>query len=108
MHNMIHYSPESLQDLDDIWEYIVMELGNPDAAMNVVNNIMDMIDKLKEFSEMGARLSLTVGIENDYRFLVCGNYLLFYRINSQDVYIDRVLYNKRDYTSILFDAHSPL
>ena len=108
MHNMIHYSPESLQDLDDIWEYIVMELGNPDAAMNVVNNIMDMIDKLKEFSEMGARLSLTVGIENDYRFLVSGNYLLFYRINSQDVYIDRVLYNKRDYTSILFDAHSPL
>lgn len=106
MENKINYSPESLQDLDDIWDYIAMELGNPDAAMNVVDNIMDTIDKLQDFSEIGTRLSSIAGIENDYRFLVCSNYLAFYRTNSQNVYIDRILYNKRDYLCILFDTPS--
>ena len=28
--------------------------------------------------------------------------MVFYRVNGQDVYIDRVLYGRRDYLRILF------
>ena len=41
-------------------------------------------------------------MESDYRFLVSGNYLVFYRAYGKDVYIDRVLYGRRDYMLILF------
>jgi len=38
----------------------------------------------------------------DYRFLVCGNYLAFYRYKDATVYVDRILYGRRDYLKILF------
>ena len=102
MKDNIHYSPEAQNDLDEIWEYITFELCNPQAAENSVNKIMDTVDELENFSEIGAPLSAVTDIESDYRFLTSGNYMVFYRVNGQDVYIDRVLYGRRDYLRILF------
>lgn len=102
MKNSIHYSPEAQNDLDEIWEYISFELCNPQAAENTIIKIMDTVDKLENFSEIGVLLSSVTDIESDYRFLTSGNYMVFYRINGQDMYIDRVLYGRRDYLRILF------
>ena len=102
MKNKIHYSPESRRDLDDIWDYIVSELQNRSAAERVINRIIDAVDPLKNFAEMGTPLSSIADIGNDYRFLVSGNYMVFYRVQGNDVYIDRVLYGRSDYMSVLF------
>lgn len=102
MKNNIYYSPEAQNDLDEIWEYISVELCNPQAAENTVNKIMDTVDELKDFSEIGALLSPVTEVESDYRFLISGNYMIFYRVIDKDVYIDRVLYGRRDYLRILF------
>jgi len=102
MKNNIYYSPEAQNDLDEIWEYIIFELCNPQAAENTVNKIMDTVDELENFSEIDALLSSVTDIESDYRFVTIGNYMVFYRVNGQDVYIDRVLYGRRDYLRILF------
>ncbi len=101
MKNNIHYSPEAQNDLDEIWEYIAFELCNPQAAENTVNKIMDTVDELENFSEIGTLLSSVTDIESDYRFLTSANYMVFYRVNGLDVYIDRVLYGRRDYLRIL-------
>mgnify|MGYP000125142792 FL=1 len=102
MKNKIHYSPESRRDLDDIWDYIVSELQNRSAAERVIDRIMDAVDPLKNFAEMGTPLSSIVDVGTDYRFLVSGNYMVFYRVQGNDVYIDRVLYGRSDYMSVLF------
>ena len=102
MKNKIHYSPESRRDLDDIWDYIVSELQNRSAAERVIDRIMDAVDPLKNFAEMGTPLSSIADIGTDYRFLVSGNYMVFYRVQGNDIYIDRVLYGRRDYLRILF------
>ena len=102
MKNSIHYSPEAQNDLDEIWEYISFELCSPQAAENTVNKIMDAVDELEDFSEIGVPLSSVTDIESDHRFLTSGNYMVFYHVNVQDVYIDRVLYSRRDYLRILF------
>ena len=102
MKNKIHYTPESRRDLDDIWDYIVSELQNRSAAERVINRIIDAVDPLKNFAEMGAPLSSIADIGTDYRFLVSGNYMVFYRVQGNDVYIDRVLYGRSDYMSVLF------
>ena len=102
MKNKIHYSPESRRDLDDIWDYIVSELQNRSAVELVINRIIDAVDPLKNFAEMGTPLSSIADIGTDYRFLVSGNYMVFYRVQGNDVYIDRVLYGRSDYMSVLF------
>jgi addiction module RelE/StbE family toxin len=100
----IIYSPEALRDLEKIGDYIAEQLKNPIAALNTVNGIQYRIDKLADFPLMGSLLSalyddVDVG---DYRFLVCLNYLAFYRAEGDNVHIDRVIYGRRDYITILF------
>ena len=102
MKNNIHYSIEARRDLDDIWDYIVAELGNPSAAERLVNSILDAVDKLADFADMGSPLSAVAEDDSDYRYLVTGNYLTFYRVSGCDVYVDRILYGRRDYLRILF------
>ena len=102
MKNKIHYSPESRRDLDDIWDYIVSELQNRSAAECVIDRIMDAVDPLKNFAKMGTPLSSVADVGTGYRYLVSGNYIVFYRVQGNDVYIDRVLYDRSDYMSVLF------
>lgn len=102
----IRYSTKALEDLDEIWNYILMELGNPDAAAKTVGNIQDSIDRLEEFPKIGTLLSSIADVVSDYRFLVTGNYMTFYRVFGSDVYIDRILYGRRSYLRILFGEES--
>ena len=97
----VSYSPEALNDLNQILSYISEELKNHVAAQNTVDNILDSIEKLSEFPEIGTSLNAIVDIESDYRFLVCGNYLAFYRLVESEVKIDRILFSSRDYIRIL-------
>ena len=101
MKSKIHYSPESRRDLDDIWDYIVSDFQNCSAAERVIDRIMDAVDHLKNFAEVGTPLSSVTDVETDYRFLVSGNYMVFYRVQGSDIYIDRVLYGRRDYMKVL-------
>ncbi len=107
MKNNIHYSMQAVRDLDEIREYISTELSNESAADSIVNMILDRIEILSDFSGIGVRLSPVVELKNDYRFLVCGNYLAFYRVEQTDVYVDRILYGKMNYMKILFDGNAP-
>lgn len=99
----IHYTKESRRDLDEIWDYISSELQNTSSAERTVNRIMDDVDRLADFAEIGAPLSSIADVDSDYRFLVTGSYLTFYRVYGSDIYVDRVLYGRRDYLRILFD-----
>ena len=102
MKNKIHYSVEARRDLDDIWDYIVSDLCNPAAAERMVSRIMDDVDQLADFSGIGSPLAAIADTDTDYRYLVTGNYITFYRVQGSDVYVDRILYGRRDYLRILF------
>ena len=93
---------ESRRDLNEIWDYIASELQNTSAAERVVTGILDAVQQLESFAELGAPLSSIADVEGGFRFLVTGNYLTFYRIENGEVYIDRILYGRRDYLRILF------
>lgn len=99
----INYSVEARRDLDDIWDHITFDLCNATAAQNVVNRIMDAIDQLEDFPGLGAPLSSIANTDSDYRYIVTENYMTFYRVFNNDVYVDRVLYGRRDYLRILLE-----
>lgn len=98
----IKFSPEAINDLQQIKEYIIEELCNEQAAVNTVSKITKRIRMLADFPESGVPLSSVIDIETDYRFLVCGNYTAFYRVENSMVYIVRILYGRRNYVQILF------
>lgn len=97
-----NYSPSALRDLDSIDDYISFELSNVHAAEMLISDIIEAIDRLEEFPLSGTSLYSIVDLETDYYFLVVKNYLVFYRFLNNVVYIDRVLYSKRDYLKVLF------
>ena len=99
----LQHAPAALRDLDEISAYITEELSNPDAASQIVNRILDATERLERFPESGTLLSSISGVPSDYRFIPVQQYLIFYRIQTESVYIDRVLYGRRDYMRILFD-----
>lgn len=100
--NKVVYSPEAMNDLDEIWEYIYSETLDKQISNRMINKILDAVDTLKDFSDVGAKLSGITDIKCDYRFLVVEKYLVFYRTIEQTVYIDRVLSSRQNYLKILF------
>jgi plasmid stabilization system protein ParE len=56
---------------------------------------------------MGASLSSKINMKTDYRYLVCGNYLIFYKIEGDAVSVYRVLNGSRHYLPILFTDEQP-
>lgn len=98
----IEYSPEAIEDLQEIEKYISIELDNILSAEKIVDNIIDRIDCLSDMPEIGALLSSRVDFETDYHYLVCGNYNVFYRIETDTVKIIRVLNSRRNFMLILF------
>lgn len=98
----IKFSPEAIFDLQQTQAYITNELCNEQAAVNTIAKITKRIRVLADFPASGASLSSIVGFETEYRFLICGNYTAFYRIENQTVNIIRVLYGRRNFMQILF------
>ncbi len=104
----IEYTNKAIRDLRDIKEYISMELYNPNSAQRIVAAIADRIDILSDQPEIGAPLSSRTNEETDYRYLVCGNYNVFYRVEDKAVKIIRVLNARRNFMDILFGKGSEI
>lgn len=100
--NNVHLSEEAQNDLMEIKAYIEEELFNPTAALTTVAKITKSLRILRTYAKAGAPLSSVTGIESDYRFIVSGNYMSFYRVYGEEIYVDRILYARRDYMRILF------
>ena len=100
--NNLHLSEEAQNDLIEIKSYIEKELLNPSAALATVSQITKSLRLLQTYAYVGAPLSSIADIDSDYRFIVSGNYISFYRVYDDNVYIDRIIHARRDYMQILF------
>lgn len=99
----VSFSDVSINDLQLIKAYITNDLLNDKVAEDIIIAIYRKIYLLEEFPDMGSPLSSIVNIKTDYRFLVCGNYLVFYKHEDENVYIVRVIYKRRNFVNILFN-----
>ena len=78
-------------------------MSNPIAANNVIRRIIEDYSRLETSPHIGPSLSTKVPFDTDYRFIVSGNYLVFYKVDNEYVSIYRVLYGRRDYLKVIFD-----
>ena len=63
------------------------DLCNEKAAVDIIAKIMANIRVLADFPKSGPSLSLILGFPTGYRYLICGNYNAFYRIENDTIYI---------------------
>ena len=99
----VRYSQSAENDLLDIFLYITMELSEPSVALS----LLDIIDrKIEDLSSLPHRCPL---VDDErlaaigYRKLHIKNYIAFFTIDdtTQTVYIERILYARRDWLNIL-------
>ena len=101
MYNIV-FSPQALEDLEETKAYITEELCNEKSAVKTVSKILKDIRMLSDFPESAPLLSSIVDFDTSYRFLVCGNYVAFYRLEENEVRVVRILYGRRNFMQILF------
>jgi len=101
----LQLSHEAQNDLAQIREYISGELDNPSAANRILAQISKRVRQLIEFPTLGASLTTILPVQTKHRFLVVGNYIVFYRYaeSKNVVFVVRVLYGKRDFSRIFLD-----
>ena len=96
-------SNEAHKDIDDIVHYIAVELVNPAAAAEFLNDVEKSYHAVVNNPRMyslcnDARLS-----RDGYRKIVIKNYLILYRIDDEAkfVVIVRIIYGGRNYSELI-------
>lgn len=47
-------------------------------------------------------LRTTHGIDTGYRYMICGNWMVFFTVGEEQALLVRILYGKSDYMRMLF------
>ena len=97
----IEYSMESKQDLIDIKRYMKYNLQEPNTAQKLIAKIKKEIDSLKDNPEMFSIIDDDIIKRFKIRKLVIDNYIVFYRINDENIQIVRVMYGRRNWITLL-------
>lgn len=87
------------EDLTEIVTYIAAD--RPSAAEAVAAKIEKNLKLLSKHPQLGRIPYEEELMRSGFRFLVVENYLIFYMIEAQSVYVHRILHGARDYLSLL-------
>lgn len=85
-------------DLTEIVTYIAAE--RPSAAEALANKIEKNLSLLAKHPHLGRIPKEEELTRLGYRYLVVQNYLIFYTIEQQTVYVHRILHGARDYLGL--------
>jgi toxin ParE1/3/4 len=94
MHSIIR-SEQADRDLYSIWRFIAED--SVSAADRHIDLFHERFSLLSRNPHLGATCS---ELESDLRFLVVGNYVVYYSVGNDSIAIARVLHGARDVTSI--------
>lgn len=93
------WTERALADLETIVRYYQQDQKSPNAAQKVGSAIVDHVDVLRSFPDIGPRYPRHSG---QYREVICYDYRIFYRVDAKAriVYVARIWHGKRDPESL--------
>lgn len=92
----VEITKEALQDMEDIYNYIVIELLSPENAMGQYNRIADEILTLDTFPQRYRIMNSEPEKQMELRRMLVDNYFVFYTIRADKVIVTDVLYTASD------------
>jgi len=103
--NQPRISTEARQDIRGIQKYIGEEKESPLTALKVIEKILNKIESLSKLPNSGTLLSPKVKFPTNYRYKRETGYLIFYRYENNQIFVDRIIHEKRDYITVLFPEY---
>ena len=97
----IFYSNRSVSDLDELFDFFLLQGADKAGIESFFQNMKDKIKILEDFPLVGKQLFLPNGSETKYRYLIYKKYCIFYSVAEDTVKIERVIHSRRDYVSLL-------
>ena len=73
---------------------------NEELAVKTIQEIYARIENIQQLPYMGADLTKRVSFRTDYKYVICGNYVVLYKIGKEYVEIYRVVNRHQDITKI--------
>jgi plasmid stabilization system protein ParE len=86
------------EDLAEIMMYVAAD--KPSAAEDLAKKIEKNISLLSTNPRLGRIPSDEQLVRQGYRYLVVDNYLIFYILEGQTIFVHRILHGARDYQSL--------
>ena len=96
---IIEYLPIAEKDLTEIIEYV--QFDSPQSALNLLDEIDNMISKLEDFPYIGKMPKDPRLQYLNYRILIVSSYLVFYVVKDNIVEIRRIIHGKIKYDFLL-------
>ena len=93
--------PSAQADMEQIFEYIAVNLCNPSAALDQINDFEKAFDNVCAFPESCPNINNEYVKDKSLRKLIVNNYIAFYRIKNDEVQVVRVIYGMRNYEKFL-------
>lgn len=97
----LRYTRQAREDLRQIRAYFASALQNPLAGERITARIVKGCGMLKEHPLLGLALSEKIARATDLRYLIQGNYLIFYRVSAEVLSVIRILDGRTDYLRLL-------
>lgn len=94
----LRINPVVAEDLKNIKEFIAED--NEEMSVKTIQEIYAQIENIQQFPYMGADLSKRVSFRTDYKYVICGNYVVLYKIRDRYVEIYRVINRYQDILQI--------
>lgn len=94
----LRINPIVAEDLKGIKEFIAED--NKEMAVKTIQEIYSRFEQIQEFPHSGADLSKRVSFRTDYKYVICGNYVVLYKVGKEIVEIYRVVNRYQDITQI--------
>ncbi len=90
-------------DLENIVSYISIDLENPSAAANFLNEVEKCYNYLKNNPSMYEKCNDSILQKESYRKITIKNYVLIYKIDESKsvVIIYRIFYGGQDYLRLI-------
>lgn len=96
----IRLTKRAINDIKKIYDYILED--SQQNADSVKADILQSINHLGLFPLMGVPLAGKINTKTDYRYVITGKFLIFYKTKENEVSIYRVLSSEMDYIKVLF------
>ncbi|MBQ9781583.1 MAG: type II toxin-antitoxin system RelE/ParE family toxin [Clostridia bacterium] len=94
-------SPLAQLDMEQIFDYLAVELCNPTAAIGQINDFEKAFDNVCTFPESCPHINNEYVKDKSLLKLIVNNYIAFYRIKDNEIQVVRVLYGMRNYEALL-------
>ena len=90
---LVKITDEALADMERLYHYIACDLQSPEYAFAQYNRIAEKIMKLSVFPKRYRLVKGKTAGSKEIRRMPVDNYLIFYLIKNEEVYVINVLYH---------------